>query len=123
MKGMVGNVSSQSQRGVQTNMATYRNSDNTSGVAYAWMVITLFTILCGILISWYGAGVINALLAGPNGDNSVGINHDIAAGYQSAQSRNAIQFNVDFSQNLPIMIVLSVLVFAVARAIVVKRVP
>ena len=92
------------------------------GVAYAWLVIMIFLILCGILIPLYYV-IINNLIAGPNGDDAVGINHDIVAGKQSEQSKRAIQFNVDFATNLPIMIVLTILVFAVGRAIVVKKVP
>lgn len=96
---------------------------NEDGIAYAWAVITLFLILMGILIAWFNGPLINSMISGPNGDNSIGINHDIAAGYQSQQSRGAIQFNVDFATNIPIFIVLSILAFAVGRAIVVKKVP
>lgn len=99
-----------------------RGYDNSSGIAYAWMVIMLFLILCGILIPLYYV-IINNLITGPEGDNAVGINHDILAGKQSEQSKRAIQFNVDFATNIPIFIVLTILVFAVGRAIVVKRVP
>ena len=98
--------------------------DDTSseGIAYGWMVIMIFLIVCGILIPLYYV-IVNNLIAGPDGDNSVGINHDILAGKQSEQSKRAIQFNVDFATNIPFFIVLSILVFAVGRAIVVKRVP
>ena len=100
---------------------SYRHA-NEDGIAYAWMVITIFVILAGILILVY-YGVINAIIYGPNGDKSVGINHDIAAGKQSQQSKNAIQFNIDFATNIPFIVVVGVLLFAVARAITVKKVP
>jgi hypothetical protein len=100
----------------------YGHTNNDEGIAYAWLVLTIFVILCGILIAYY-YGVINMLLDGPNGDKSVGINHDILAGKQSEQSKRAIQFNIDFATNIPIMIVLSIFVFAIGRAIVVKKVP
>ena len=93
-----------------------------NSIAYAWMVITLFIILCGILIPVYYV-IINGIIDGPQGDQTVGINHDIKLGRQSEQSKNAIQFNIDFAKNIPIFIVLSIFVFAVGRAIVVKRVP
>ena len=99
-----------------------RHYSNDEGIAYAWLVLTVFIIVCGILISYY-YGVINMILDGPNGDKAIGINHDILEGKQSEQSKRAIQFNVDFATNIPIMIVLSILVFAVGRAIVVKKVP
>lgn len=100
----------------------YEHYDPESGIAYAWMVMTVFLIVAGILVLVF-YGVINMLIVGPNGDESVGINHDLKAGLQSEQSKNAIQFNIDFAANIPIMIVLSIFVFAVGRAIVVKRVP
>lgn len=101
---------------------TYQHNDQESGIAYAWMVITIFLILAGILYAVY-IGVINSIISGPNGDNTVGINHDIQAGKQSQQSRSAMQFNIDFATNIPILLILGILIFAVARAIVVKKVP
>lgn len=95
---------------------------NEDAIAYAWMVITLFIIIAGITTAVLYV-VINEFINGPNGDQSIGINHDIAAGKQSQQSRNAIQFNIDFATNIPIMLVLSIFVFAIGRAIVVKKVP
>lgn len=100
-------------------MKRYGNED---GIAYAWMVITLFIILAGILIAVFYP-VINSIISGPNGDNAVGINHDIQAGRLSQQGRNAAQFNIDFATNAPIMIVMSIFVFAIARAVVVKKIP
>lgn len=100
----------------------YQHIDNEEAIAYAWMVITIFTIIAGFLVLVY-YGVINMVLDGPNGDQSIGVNHDIKAGLQSQQSRNAIQFNVDFAKNIPVLFILGIFVFAVARAIVVKRVP
>lgn len=99
-----------------------KNTENSEGVAYAWMVITLFLILAGILIAVFYP-IINSIISGPNGDNAVGINHDIQAGRLSQQGRNAAQFNIDFATNAPVMIVLSIFVFAIGRAIVVKRIP
>jgi hypothetical protein len=101
---------------------TYQKMDNESGIAYAWMTITLFIIISGISIAVFYV-VINKVIDGPNGDQSIGINHDIKEGKQSQQSRGAMQFNIDFATNAPIMLVLSILVFAVARAIVVRKVP
>lgn len=86
------------------------------------MVAMIFLILCGILIPAYYV-IVNNLISGPEGDNAVGINHDILAGKQSEQSKRAIQFNVDFATNIPFFIVITILVFAVGRAIVVKKVP
>jgi hypothetical protein len=97
-------------------------SRNDEAIAYAWMVIMLFLILFGILIPLYYV-IINNLITGPDGDDSVGINHDINEGKQSEQSKRAIQFNVDFATNIPFFIVITILVFAVGRAIVVKKVP
>ena len=98
------------------------NHDPEEAIAYAWMVITIFVIVAGFLILVYYA-VINSILNGPGNDQSVGVNHDIKAGKQSQQSRNAINFNVEFAKNLPVLTILGILVFAVARSIVVKKVP
>jgi hypothetical protein len=93
-----------------------------SGIAYAWYVISLFLILAAGIYLVY-IQVINAVITGPNGDDSVGINHDINEGKLSEQGKNAAQFNIDFATNIPFFLLLGVFVFAVARAIVVKRVP
>ena len=98
------------------------NFDNETAIAYGWMVLTIFVVVGGILIyAFYG--VINAMIVGPEGDNTIGINHDIAAGKQSVQSKNAMQFNVSFATNVPVFVILGVLIFAVARALSVRRVP
>lgn len=100
----------------------YKHYNSESGIAYAWFVLTVFIIIAGILLAFY-YGVINSILNGPRGDQSIGVNHDIKEGKQSQQSRAAIQFNVDFATNIPFFFVIGCLVFAVARAIVVKKVP
>jgi hypothetical protein len=96
--------------------------DNSSGIAYAWLVLSLFLIIAGILYAVF-VGVVDNLITGPNNDNAVGINHDIAAGKQSEQSRGAIQFNVSMLTNVPFFVIMGAFVFAIARAIVVKQVP
>jgi hypothetical protein len=93
-----------------------------SGIAYGWLVISIFLILAGILYAEL-TGVVDSFLNGPNNDNSIGINHDIIAGKQSQQSANAIQFGVSMFTNIPWFILTGAFVFAITRAIVVKRVP
>jgi hypothetical protein len=97
-------------------------SENESGVAYGWLIISLFLVIAAVLYVIY-LGVINSLLDGPQGDQSIGINHDIKAGKQSVQSRNAIQFNTSMATNIPFFVITGAFVFAISRAIVVKRVP
>ena len=99
-----------------------RNYNHERGIAYGWLVLSLFLIIAGILYAFY-IGVIDNLITGPNNDNAVGINHDIIAGKQSEQSRGAIQFNVSMATNIPFFVIAGAFVFAIARAIVVKQVP
>ena len=96
------------------------NSEN--GISYAWLVLSIFLIVAGILYAVF-VGIVDNLITGPNNDNAVGINHDILAGKQSEQSRGAIQFNISFLTNVPFFLIMGAFVFAVSRAIVVKLVP
>jgi hypothetical protein len=103
---------------------SYRPSepDTEEGIAYGWMVLSIFLMVAGILYL-YLLGFVNMLLDGPNLDQSIGINHDIAAGKQSAQSVKAINFNVQMFTNIPLFLITGAFIYAVARAIVVKSVP
>ena len=96
--------------------------DNEEAVAYWWFVSVIFLVLAAFIYLVY-IGVINAVIAGPAGDDSVGINHDIKEGKLSEQGKRAAQFNIDFATNIPLFVLLGLFVGAVARAIVVKRVP
>ena len=95
------------------------NSEN--GIAYGWMVLSMFLILAAILYI-YIIDFTNMLIDGPNGDQSIGINHDIKAGKQSHQSVNAINFNIAMLKNVPLFVIIGAFLFAVSRAIVVKQV-
>ena len=95
--------------------------DNESGIAYGWLVLSIFLILFGLLYL-YLEGVVNSFITGPAGDNTIGINHDIAAGKLSAQGVGALNFNIQMFENAPLMIIIGAFIFAVTRAIVVKQV-
>jgi hypothetical protein len=103
---------------------TYRPSerDSEEAIAYGWMVLSLFLMVAGILYL-YLLGFVNMLIDGPNLDQSIGINHDIAAGKQSVQSVNAMNFNIAMFKNIPIFLITGAFIYAIARAIVVKSVP
>ena len=100
----------------------FKKVDNEEAIAYAWMAITIFLVFAAFMYLIY-IKVVNSMIAGPAGDDSVGINHDINEGKLSEQGKNAAQFNIDFATNIPIFTLLGIFVYAVARAIVVKRVP
>lgn len=95
---------------------------NDDAIAYWWFVSVIFVAISAFMYLVY-IGVINNLIAGPEGDNAVGINKDITDGKLSEQGKRAVQFNIDFATNIPLFVLLGLFVGAVARAIVVKRVP
>ena len=100
----------------------FKKIDNEEAISYWWFVSIIFLILAAFTYLVY-IQVINSIIAGPNGDDSVGINHDINEGKLSEQGKRAAQFNIDFATNIPIFVLLGLFIGAVARAIVVKRVP
>jgi len=97
--------------------------DNESGIAYGWMMLSIFLIIMGLLYSFLSGGVVNALINGPGNDQNVGINHDIAQGKLSTQGVNAIRFNIGMFTNIPLWLIIGGFVYAVGRAITVKQVP
>jgi hypothetical protein len=97
----------------------YIHNDQENGIAYGWMVLTIFLIIAGILYL-YILNFTNMLVDGPNLDQSVGINHDIKAGTMSQQGANAAGFNIAMIKNIPVMLIFGAVIYAIARAIVVK---
>jgi hypothetical protein len=99
---------------------SYSGVDRTSGISYGWMCIAILTVICGVLYAVLSGMFTNDLINGPNGDQSVGINHDIKAGYLSQQARGAISFNIEMEKDIPLILCTGFFIFAVARAIAVK---
>ena len=92
-----------------------------SAIAYGWLVLSIFFIIAGILYAVLSGMFTNDILNGPEGDQSIGINHDISKGYLSSQAVGAINFNVEMEKNIPLFICIGGFIFAIARAIVVKQ--
>ena len=99
---------------------TYSPVDNEEAIAYGWFAMAIFLAIAAFIYAVY-IGVINSMISGPNNDNSVGINHDIASGKLSKQGRNAAQFNIDFAMNIPLFVLIGAFIWSVNRAIYVKQ--
>ena len=97
----------------------YIHDSSETGIAYGWLVLSIFIIIAGLMYI-YLLGFTNQLIDGPNGDQSIGINHDIKEGKQSHQSVNAINFGIAMFTNIPLMVIIGAFLFAVTRAITVK---
>ena len=88
-------------------------------IAYGWLALSLFLIIAAFMYV-YLMGFVNMMINGPNGDQSIGINHDIKEGTLSQQGVNAISFNAAMLTNIPLWLIIGALIFSVARAITVK---
>jgi len=97
----------------------YHPIDTEEGIAYGWLVLSIFLIIAGVLYL-YILSFTNMIIDGPNGDQSVGINHDIKQGKMSTQAVNAAKFNRDMITNIPLMLIFGAFIFAITRAISVK---
>lgn len=82
---------------------------NDDAIAYGWVTIVLFLII--------GSGVFLAAVVGVQSELSPLINKDIADGKITQQQKNAIQFNRDMSDAIPIWMLLGAFVFVIVRSI------
>jgi hypothetical protein len=98
---------------------TYKHNDE-SGVAMGWAVITLMLIFAAFLYA-YSMGIINSLLNGPAGDQTMGYNHDVTAGKVSVQQGVVMSFGIGVITGAPWIILFAGIVYAGARAIYIKN--
>jgi hypothetical protein len=96
------------------------NYSNDQAVAYGWFMLAMLLLMGGIIYATVITFGINTLLNGSDGNQTSGINHDIASGYQSEQSVNAINFNVEYAKNFPLILLFGGFIFSIVRAYYVR---
>ena len=97
---------------------TYKHTDDNA-VAMGWAVITIMLIFAAIIYT-YSLGVINAILNGPAGDQTMGYNHDVTLGKVSVQQSVVMTFGVGVITGAPWIILFAGIIYAAARALYIK---